>query len=122
MSIWHEWNRETDEVTPVERPWSDKEFVEKFEERRRVAANWIYEGPFWVSTVFLALDHSFGRGPGVFFESMIFETKHLDIQARYHTGKEAKAGHEKIVHALKFCLRAPRVSRRNMQKVIGELV
>jgi hypothetical protein len=29
-------------------------------------------GPYYVSTVFLGLDHNFGKGPPLLFESMIF--------------------------------------------------
>jgi hypothetical protein len=29
-------------------------------------------GPFWVSTVFLGLDHNWGDGPPLLFETMIF--------------------------------------------------
>lgn len=37
---------------------------------RRVAATDV--GDFWVSTTFLGLDHSFGDGPPLLFETMIF--------------------------------------------------
>ncbi len=29
-------------------------------------------GPFWVSTVFLGIDHQFGEGPPLLFETMVF--------------------------------------------------
>lgn len=47
-----------------------------------------------VSTVFLGLDHSFGGGRPVLFETMIFGGKSDGYQERYHTWKEAEAGHE----------------------------
>lgn len=37
---------------------------------RRVGLDEI--GPFRVSTIFLGLDHSFGRGPPLIFETMVF--------------------------------------------------
>lgn len=64
-------------------------------------------GPYTVSTVWLGLDHSFGRGPPVIFETMVFTTSAwkadrteedhellLEIDARrYSTLTEAMDGH-----------------------------
>lgn len=52
-----------------------------------------------VSTVFLGLDHSFGHGPPMLWETMIFGGKHDEYQARYTTRDEALAGHH---HAVKL--------------------
>lgn len=62
-------------------------------------------GPYWVSTVWLGLDHGFGRGPPIIFETMVFlvrdpdEERHLaDIDTvRYSTEEEATKGHEDMV-------------------------
>jgi hypothetical protein len=55
---------------------------------------------YWVSTVWLGLDHSFERGPPLIFETMVFESKDhssdLDC-ARYATEEEAFAGHAEMV-------------------------
>lgn len=48
-----------------------------------------------VSTVFLGLDHSFGQGPPLLWETMIFGGPHNQYQDRYSTYDEAMAGHEK---------------------------
>lgn len=51
-----------------------------------------------VSTVFLGLDHSFGGGPPIVFETMSWigsETE--DYFDRYATWEEAEAGHARIV-------------------------
>ena len=40
------------------------------QDKKRVAKDDI--GAYWVSTVFLGLDHSFGDGPPVLFETMVF--------------------------------------------------
>lgn len=68
-------------------------------------------GPYWVSTVFLALDHSFGEGPPVLWETMIFgveedwedlsgkrrrSRKSLD-QFRHTSKAEALDGHARAV-------------------------
>ena len=46
-----------------------------------------------VSTVFLGMDHSWGNGPPLIFETMIFGGKHDMDQERYSTYSEAKRGH-----------------------------
>jgi hypothetical protein len=63
-----------------------------------------------VSTVFLGLDHSFGSGRPLLFESLVFADRdtvprhlkkwdgHMD---RYSTWAEAVAGHRAIVEALR---------------------
>lgn len=89
-------------VTKVE---DSLEWMRSFDEsNRRVAANTV--GYRWVSTVFLGLDHNFGDGPPILFESMMFprhrgrgrrrETRD-QIQVRYSTWDEAEKGHEGLV-------------------------
>ncbi len=47
-----------------------------------------------VSTVFLGLDHSFGSGPPLLFETMVFGGKLDEEVDRYSTWQEAEVGHE----------------------------
>ena len=47
-----------------------------------------------VSTVFLGLDHNWGDGPPLLFETMVFGGEHDEEQERYATWDEAVAGHE----------------------------
>ena len=47
-----------------------------------------------VSTVFLGMDHSFGGGTPVLFETMIFGGEHDQYQERYCTWDEAERGHQ----------------------------
>lgn len=55
-----------------------------------------------VSTVFLGLDHSFGReGPPVLFETMVFRDGHGHEQDRYCTWAEAERGHAAMVEQVK---------------------
>ena len=66
-----------------------------------------------ISTVFLGLDHQFGDGPPLLFETMVFDTgkkekykiggrekesmgKELE-QVQYSTDEEAEAGHKRFV-------------------------
>lgn len=51
----------------------------------------------YVSTVFLGLDHNWGPGPPLLFETMIFGGPHDEYQDRYATWDEADAGHAKAV-------------------------
>lgn len=47
-----------------------------------------------ISTVFLGIDHSYGDGPPILFETMIFGGEHNDYQDRCSTWKQAEAMHE----------------------------
>jgi hypothetical protein len=48
-----------------------------------------------VSTVFLGTDHSFGNGPPLLFETMIFGGEHNEYQERCGTWEQAEAMHER---------------------------
>ena len=51
-----------------------------------------------VSTVFLGLDHRFGRqGPPLLFETMIFGGPHDGDMWRSATWEDAEKGHEEVV-------------------------
>lgn len=59
-------------------------------------------GDYWVSTVFLGLDHNWSfQGPPIVFETMIFIDGSADAAERYSTWDEAAAGHEKICERLR---------------------
>lgn len=65
---------------------------------RRVAETHL-PGGVWVSTVLLGMDHNFGSGPPLIFETMVFgpdDMSDLDMD-RYPTKEQALAGHEAIV-------------------------
>jgi hypothetical protein len=51
-----------------------------------------------VSTVFLGIDHQFGEGPPLLFETMVFGGDGMDGHTRrYTTWAEAEAGHAEVV-------------------------
>jgi len=55
----------------------------------------------FVSTVFLGLNHRFGPGPPLLFETMVFprEGEYDELGTdRYSTWVEAEEGHAKMVH------------------------
>ena len=64
---------------------------------RRVAETTI--GDYWVSTVFLGLDHSFGGAVPLLFETMVFKKgSSIDLDGkRYTFWDEAEAGHNTLV-------------------------
>ena len=68
-------------------------------DEKRVAATTLPDGK-WVSTVWLGFDHSFGSGPPLIFETMVFPSSgnmsELDTE-RYSTESEAIAGHAAMV-------------------------
>jgi hypothetical protein len=53
-----------------------------------------------VSTVFLGLDHNFGGGQPVLFETMVFGGEHDGYQSRACTYEEALAMHDRVVAML----------------------
>lgn len=76
------------------------EWAEWFEKaERRVAKDEI--GPRTVSTVFLALDHSFRGGRPLLFETMIFGPEDDEYQERCSTWAEAEAMHARAVAVAK---------------------
>jgi hypothetical protein len=66
---------------------------------RRVAKDTIGEAE--VSTVFLGIDHNWGGGPPLLFETMVFGDSPYELQWRYSTWEEAEAGHARVVAALR---------------------
>jgi hypothetical protein len=55
------------------------------------------QGDVKVSTVFLGLDHQFGDGPPLLFETMAFVADDSVGCERYSTWAEAEAGHRRWV-------------------------
>lgn len=70
-------------------------------------------GDYEVSTVDLGIDHSFGLGKPLYYETMIFlkgndleeENIFVDYQVRYSTEKEARKGHEEAIEFVKDFLK-----------------
>lgn len=68
-------------------------------DNKRVAKTDLPNG-YWVSTVFLGIDHNLtGRGGPVLFETMVFlQGSYADLEClRYRTWHEAERGHEEAV-------------------------
>ena len=77
------------------------EWARDFEDQKmRVVAQEELKNGRWVSTVWLGLDHSFGAGKPMIFETTVFPKTGVygDIDmARYATQREALQGHKKMV-------------------------
>lgn len=60
-------------------------------------------GEYWVSTVFLGLNHQFGDGPPLIFETMVFpQDSYSELRCdRYSTWKQAEAGHAEAIQWVK---------------------
>jgi hypothetical protein len=58
-------------------------------------------GEVTISTVHLVIDHSFGVGPPVIFETMVFGGENDEYMQRYSTEAAALAGHDQIVMSIK---------------------
>lgn len=98
-------NYKLDGHTPV-RVEDTIEWAKWFEKAERKVAHDTVNG-VEVSTVFLGIDHSFGRaGPPVLFETMVFGGELNEEQERYRTWDEAVRGHAEMlarVAALPSC-------------------
>lgn len=57
-----------------------------------------------ISTVFLGIDHSFGYGAPLLFETMVFNGPLEGAQDRYANWDQAKAGHDAMVARVKDAL------------------
>ena len=62
-----------------------------FREPRHVGKD--EHGDILVSTVWLGLNHRFGPGKPLIYETMIFKGEHDEYTMRYSSYDEAKAGH-----------------------------
>lgn len=58
-----------------------------------------YVNGWFVSTIWLGVNHTFGSSPPVIFETMVFPD--CTICARYSTREEALAGHKEIVEKVR---------------------
>ena len=74
------------------------------------------DGGVRVSTVFLGLDHGFGRGEPVLFETMVFGGSHDGDQKRYATWDEAVAGHH--AKLIKVGIPASACAQRRQENVL----
>ena len=66
---------------------------------KRVAIDKLPDGD--VSTVWLGLDHRFGAGPPLIFETLVFGGPLDGEMQRYSTEQDAQAGHREMVRRIR---------------------
>ena len=94
-----------DEGQPVEEP--DLMTWALWMERGNRIVRQDHLGRVMISTVFLGIDHRFGRsrsGPPVLWESMVFSGKHDGAQERYASAQAALEGHWLLVEMVRMDL------------------
>lgn len=72
-------------------------------------------GQYTVSTIFLGMDHAYGDGPPVLFETMAWLTeggKFRDEQYRYCTWDEAMKGHKQYAQRLRMQLVEKKITQQ----------
>ena len=79
---------------------SIEEWAQYFDEANRHVARDVIKG-VTISTVFLVLDHNWGDGPPILFETMVFGGVLDRKQERYTTWEKAVIGHEAIKAGVK---------------------
>ena len=88
-----------------------REWGKFFETRERIIKQETLPNGYWISTVFLGLDHNFSGGRPLLFETMAFKPRFATAKIgdkdynlreevamdRYFTYKQAEEGHQKMV-------------------------
>ncbi|HEX3445807.1 MAG TPA: hypothetical protein VHS80_13910 [Chthoniobacterales bacterium] len=89
-------------------------------------------GDLWVSTIFIGLNHQYGRGPPLWFETMVFHEPEYEpgldrmirpeagYCERYTTIQEARAGHAAAIEWIR-AKKAEQGSRYDSRAVLGLL-
>lgn len=77
------------------------DLVKLFEDNDLRRVGWDVINGNTISTVFLAINHNFGEGPPILWETMIFGGKHDQYQQRYSSLEEAKKGHAEAIALVK---------------------
>ncbi len=72
----------------------------KFEDLKYKEVARLKEGDILISTVWLGLDHGFGKRR-LIFESMVFGGPYDQLQWRYSSEEEAQKGHDILVRAFR---------------------
>ena len=80
-------------------PMDVMDWATLFEEERHIGNDRI--GDVYVSTVWIGINHQWGDGPPLIFETMIFGGEHDQYQERYSTEEEAVEGHAKALELVR---------------------
>ena len=77
-------------------PITMEQWGELYQHERHVAETTLEDGTY-ISTVWLGLDHSFGSGPPLIYETMVFRDGDGDECERYTYRHQAVEGHKLMV-------------------------
>lgn len=79
------------------------DLAEQFEDISHRAVAQEQVGDYFVSTVFLCIDHNFlGSGPPILFETMVFDKNENSVYTeRYRSYEEAEEGHKAACNLVK---------------------
>lgn len=80
--------------------WDIIEWAKAFERDDRIVAQ-TNIGDSFISIVFLGLDHQYGAGPPLLFETLVFGGPLAGEQERYATWNEALRGHADMLHLVR---------------------
>lgn len=87
-------------------PISLRQWCYLVESRERIIAQ-DHVGDYFLSTVWIGLDHSWGEGPPIIFETMLFKGAEGDMECwRYESWEQAVAGHRGTLHDLELIVSA----------------
>lgn len=73
-------------------------------EDRHVEKTSLWFGFIWVSTVWLGLNHQYGEGEPLIYETMVFIGGSGDDEERYSTLAQATRGHQAMVRRYRYRL------------------
>lgn len=89
---------------------------------RRVARDVLADGAVEISTVFIGLDHQWGDGPPLIFETMIFGGSENYSMDRYSTWDEAEAGHARMLKIAKAATERSSVVAELLARVVIDAI
>lgn len=86
-------------------PISQERWIQLFGEQRRIGFTRLWgEMAVEVSTVWLGLNHNYGSGRPLIFETMVFGGELDNEMDRYSTLDEAIAGHQRMVERVQVTM------------------
>jgi hypothetical protein len=96
VSNFYDYDKEHNPIPCDMETWANKFGDMSY---RKVAQDEV--GGTTISTVFLGLDHGFGEGPPILWETCIFFSEGSDVIERYTSYEDAVEGHQKVVEMMK---------------------
>jgi hypothetical protein len=96
---WYKFDRKTKKISKFKDIANAVYWFENAD--RSIAKTHLMHGKILISTTFLSLDHSYGEGDPVLFETMAFGENIPEYQVRYTNYADAIKGHKEMVAKVK---------------------